>query len=75
MRFVGEVAGTTGTWLGVEWDDSARGKHDGCHKGVRYFTCNMAYRPRLSFRLTDHTGHRQIKVPHRCILCPAFAPC
>jgi tubulin-specific chaperone E len=39
VRFVGEVSGTTGTWLGVEWDDSARGKHDGCHKGVRYFTC------------------------------------
>ncbi|KAF5023299.1 hypothetical protein F66182_4607 [Fusarium sp. NRRL 66182] len=35
VRFIGQVSGTTGTWLGVEWDDSARGKHDGCHKGVR----------------------------------------
>lgn len=40
VRFVGDVAGTVGTWLGVEWDDATRGKHDGCHKGVRYFSCN-----------------------------------
>ncbi|KAF7546209.1 hypothetical protein G7Z17_g8604 [Cylindrodendrum hubeiense] len=39
VRFVGDVAGTAGTWLGVEWDDATRGKHDGCHKGVRYFSC------------------------------------
>ncbi|KAI5466189.1 hypothetical protein BGZ63DRAFT_375567 [Mariannaea sp. PMI_226] len=39
VRYIGEVAGTTGSWLGVEWDDPARGKHDGCHKGVRYFSC------------------------------------
>lgn len=40
VRFVGDVADTAGTWLGVEWDDATRGKHDGCHKGVRYFSCN-----------------------------------
>ncbi|RFU80904.1 tubulin-specific chaperone e [Trichoderma arundinaceum] len=39
VRYVGGVAGTTGGWLGVEWDDAARGKHDGSHKGTRYFTC------------------------------------
>ncbi|TFB05699.1 Tubulin-specific chaperone E [Trichoderma ghanense] len=39
VRFIGGVAGTTGTWLGVEWDDASRGKHDGSHKGTRYFTC------------------------------------
>jgi tubulin-specific chaperone E len=39
VRYIGPVAGTTGTWLGVEWDDAARGKHDGSHKDVRYFTC------------------------------------
>ncbi|KAL6868661.1 hypothetical protein J3F83DRAFT_737933 [Trichoderma novae-zelandiae] len=39
VRFIGGVADTTGTWLGVEWDDAARGKHDGSHKGTRYFTC------------------------------------
>lgn len=39
VRFIGAVTGTTGTWLGVEWDDASRGKHDGSHKGVRYFSC------------------------------------
>ncbi|KAI0396647.1 hypothetical protein F5Y17DRAFT_75298 [Xylariaceae sp. FL0594] len=39
VRYAGEVAGASGSWLGVEWDDAARGKHDGSHKGVRYFTC------------------------------------
>ncbi|PHH85337.1 hypothetical protein CDD83_575 [Cordyceps sp. RAO-2017] len=39
VRYVGPVAGTTGSWLGIEWDDATRGKHDGSHKGVRYFSC------------------------------------
>ncbi|KAI1817729.1 Thioesterase/thiol ester dehydrase-isomerase [Poronia punctata] len=39
VRYAGEVAGASGAWLGVEWDDAARGKHDGSHKGVRYFNC------------------------------------
>jgi len=39
VRYVGRVEGTKGSWLGVEWDDATRGKHDGSHKGVRYFTC------------------------------------
>lgn len=39
VRYLGPVAGTAGSWLGVEWDDPARGKHDGSHKDVRYFTC------------------------------------
>lgn len=43
VRYVGDVAGTAGTWLGVEWDGAARGKHDGSHKGHRYFTCKPIY--------------------------------
>ncbi|XP_077428152.1 tubulin-specific chaperone E isoform X1 [Vanacampus margaritifer] len=39
VRFVGAVPPTAGVWLGVEWDEPARGKHDGLHQGVRYFTC------------------------------------
>jgi dynactin complex subunit len=39
VRYIGEVAGASGSWLGVEWDDPSRGKHDGHHKGVRYFSC------------------------------------
>ena len=39
VRHVGPVEGTKGDWLGVEWDEPSRGKHDGSHGGVRYFEC------------------------------------
>ncbi|KAF8586092.1 RNI-like protein [Ramaria rubella] len=42
IRFVGPVDGTKGIWLGVEWDDSQRGKHSGTKNGKQYFTCNIA---------------------------------
>lgn len=38
-RYYGAVDGTSGLWLGVEWDDPSRGKHSGEHQGTRYFTC------------------------------------
>ncbi|GAB1310154.1 hypothetical protein MFIFM68171_00364 [Madurella fahalii] len=49
VRYIGEVVGTTGTWLGVEWDDPERGKHDGQHKGVRYFSCKSKSPTAASF--------------------------
>ncbi|RYP54352.1 hypothetical protein DL768_000926 [Monosporascus sp. mg162] len=49
VRYVGEVAGTSGSWLGVEWDDPSRGKHDGSHNGVRYFTCKSKAGTAASF--------------------------
>ncbi|CAE6422825.1 unnamed protein product [Rhizoctonia solani] len=40
ILFIGDVAGTAGTWLGIEWDEgSKRGKHSGERNGVQYFTC------------------------------------
>lgn len=39
VKFIGSVEGTSGTWLGIEWDDPTRGKHDGSKDGKRYFTC------------------------------------
>jgi dynactin complex subunit len=39
VRYIGTVEGTKGSWLGVEWDDPTRGKHDGQFKGKRYFEC------------------------------------
>ena len=39
VRYVGPVDGTNGVWLGVEWDDPKRGKHDGVKDGRRYFSC------------------------------------
>ncbi|RLM00444.1 hypothetical protein CFD26_104878 [Aspergillus turcosus] len=49
VRYVGKVEGTTGEWLGVEWDDPTRGKHSGEHNGVRYFTCRSKYPTAGSF--------------------------
>jgi hypothetical protein len=37
VRYIGPVSGQEGTWVGVEYDDPQRGKHDGMHAGVRYF--------------------------------------
>ena len=39
IRFHGALPGTKGAWLGVEWDDVDRGKHDGTYQGRRYFHC------------------------------------
>jgi len=39
IKFFGSVDGTSGTWLGIEWDDPQRGKHDGAKDGIQYFTC------------------------------------
>lgn len=41
VRYVGEVKGTKGEWLGVEWDNPTRGKHSGEHQGVKYFECDV----------------------------------
>ncbi|KAK3341231.1 hypothetical protein B0T25DRAFT_573635 [Lasiosphaeria hispida] len=49
VGYIGEVAGTTGSWLGVEWDDASRGKHDGQHKGLRYFSCKSKSPTAASF--------------------------
>ncbi|NWJ10867.1 TBCE protein, partial [Crypturellus undulatus] len=39
VRYVGTVPPTAGLWLGVEWDDPQRGKHNGTHEGTQYFKC------------------------------------
>eukprot|EP00898_Chlorokybus_atmophyticus_P007575 jgi/Chlat1/7819/Chrsp66S07273 len=38
VRYVGPVAGQQGVWVGVEWDDPSRGKHNGSTGGQRYFS-------------------------------------
>lgn len=42
VRYVGEVQGQTGAWVGLEWDDVARGKNDGSTGGRSYFDCRSA---------------------------------
>lgn len=39
IKYVGPVDGTRGVWLGVEWDDPTRGKHNGMKDGKQYFSC------------------------------------
>jgi dynactin complex subunit len=41
IRYIGGVEGTTGSWLGVEWDDRTRGKHSGVKDGKSYFQCRF----------------------------------
>lgn len=40
VLYVGKVDSTQGIWLGVEWDNPERGKHDGSYNGVNYFKTN-----------------------------------
>lgn len=42
VRYVGAVDGYEGSWVGVEWDDPSRGKHDGSTGGRRYFSCHSS---------------------------------
>ncbi|XP_041353725.1 tubulin-specific chaperone E-like [Gigantopelta aegis] len=42
VKFIGEVESTEGLWLGVEWDDPQRGRHNGIHNGKQYFTTKHA---------------------------------
>ena len=37
IKYLGTVDGTKGSWIGVEWDNPKRGKHDGSHNGKKYF--------------------------------------
>jgi tubulin-specific chaperone E len=39
VRYLGSLEGLKGDWLGVEWDSSWRGKHNGQHKGKQVFQC------------------------------------
>lgn len=52
IKFTGSVHGTIGIWLGIEWDDPRRGKHDGAKDGVQYFTCAW-----VSFGQVVHSSH------------------
>ncbi|KAI6820315.1 tubulin-specific chaperone [Hortaea werneckii] len=49
VRYNGPVADKQGEWLGVEWDDTARGKHNGTHQGKCYFTCRSVSPTAASF--------------------------
>lgn len=37
VKYVGEVQSQKGVWIGLDWDDVARGKNDGSTGGQSYF--------------------------------------
>ncbi|KAG5673552.1 hypothetical protein PVAND_003592 [Polypedilum vanderplanki] len=37
IKYIGIVEGHEGTWIGVEWDDPSRGRHNGTVNGHYYF--------------------------------------
>lgn len=37
VRYVGPVDGYSGEWIGIDWDDAKRGKHNGTVNGRVYF--------------------------------------
>ncbi|OZJ06832.1 hypothetical protein BZG36_00065 [Bifiguratus adelaidae] len=49
LRFRGPLTGTQGEWLGVEWDDPSRGKHNGQHQGEQVFECARRHAKNASF--------------------------
>ena len=42
VRYVGAVDGQQGTWVGLEWDEVSRGKHNGTVGGRQYFSCKSS---------------------------------
>jgi len=39
VRYIGSVNPHPGVWLGIEWENPSRGKHDGSVDGIQYFKC------------------------------------
>jgi dynactin complex subunit len=44
VRYVGPLEGQPGNWIGLQWDDVTRGKHDGSLCGKKYFTCSDGHK-------------------------------
>ena len=53
VRYIGAVQGTKGEWLGVEWDDPSRGKHNGKHGDMKYFDCECRTIPSFCCSISD----------------------
>ena len=56
VRYVGNVVGTQHDWLGIEWDDPTRGKHDGVYNGHVYFQCELTLSNSDYIKLTCLSG-------------------
>ena len=75
VRYVGPVDNQQGIWVGLEWDDIARGKHDGVVGGRRYFNCKHSA-PKGSFvreakllHVADLGTDLPVAITKRCDSC------
>lgn len=50
IRYFGSVGDKAGSWLGLEWDDASRGKHNGTYNGVAYFACTANALVQVSYQ-------------------------
>ena len=41
VRYSGPLEGQEGLWIGLEWDDASRGRHNGSVDGRHYFQCEQ----------------------------------
>jgi dynactin complex subunit len=55
VGYVGEVSPHPGLWLGVEWDEPRRGKHNGSVEGVQYF---QSHKPNAASFIRPHKAKR-----------------
>lgn len=75
VRYIGEVNGTKGEWLGVEWDVPSKGKHAGGHGGKVYFKCASSLPPESSteeFHCLNKSVRSEPK-SHRWLLYPSIS--
>lgn len=56
VRYVGELRGRDGIWVGVEWDVADRGEHNGSIDGHSYFATEEGVDSGSFLRLEDIEG-------------------
>uniref|UniRef100_A0A0N5AEQ6 Tubulin-specific chaperone E n=1 Tax=Syphacia muris TaxID=451379 RepID=A0A0N5AEQ6_9BILA len=60
VKYIGLIDGHQGNWVGIEWDDCNRGKHDGSVAGKRYFVANGGPRSSSFVRVENVIFGRRI---------------
>jgi len=76
VRYVGSIDGQSGDWVGLEWDNAARGKHDGSVNGRRYFHCAYAGQSVDVSLLTPVVSPMMLNRPSSCCNIQLMAaPC
>ncbi len=41
LKHQGKPQGSNELWIGIEWDEANRGKHNGTVNGYTYFSCPL----------------------------------